>query len=142
MNFRPGTSPRIEPRIEITPLIDVVFQLLIFFLLTTSFVNQHILDVNLPSTNSSSKSEAVPDVVVLSVLESGRIRYGDRLLELGELDPVLRKVAAQAKRQGQKPTFVLRADRNVSHGQVVAVFDRALAHGLSRVAIATRPVDD
>ncbi|HJL19636.1 MAG TPA: biopolymer transporter ExbD [Sandaracinaceae bacterium LLY-WYZ-13_1] len=134
MNFRRRRG-RAEPRIEITPLIDVIFQLLIFFLLTTRFITERSLDVELPVADAEASARDRRTVLVLDVRRDGRVFHEGQRVEGTALDRILRRTVRGAAR----PVLLLRADREVDHGRVVDVMDRARAHGLTELAIGTRP---
>jgi biopolymer transport protein ExbD len=136
MRFRRRRG-RAEPRIEITPLIDVIFQLLIFFLLTSRFITEQSLDVELPQAGPASEARERRTVTVLDVDREGRVFHDGGPVGDGALDGLLRRAAAASER----PVLLLRADRAVEHGRVVDVMDRARAFGIAELAIATRPRD-
>ena len=134
MRFRRRGGRR-EPRIEITPLIDVVFQLLIFFLLTTRFITERSLDVELPVADAAPSARERRTRLVIDVDRAGAVFHDGRRLDDAALDRFLRRAGGDAPR----PTLLLRADRGVDHGRVVDVMDRARAFGLTEMAIGTRP---
>ncbi|MGF1467544.1 MAG: ExbD/TolR family protein [Sandaracinaceae bacterium] len=140
MRFRSEDGER-EPRIEITPLIDVVFQLLIFFLLTTSFITQRTLEVELPRADAAATRTEALDVLVLTVTSEGQVAEGERLLSEEELIELLRDVASGADAAIGRPTLLLRADGRASHEMVVRVMDLALQQRLTRIALATKSVE-
>jgi biopolymer transport protein ExbD len=130
---------RVEPRIEITPLIDVVFQLLIFFLLTTRFITERSLDVELPTASAELREEEERVVLVLDVDARGRVFHDGERLARGAVDALLRRHAAASERAA----LLLRADRTAEHGVVVDLMDRARLHGLTELGVGTRlPRDD
>ena len=134
MQFRPSRSEADEPRIDITPLIDVVFQLLIFFMLTTTFVTHPTIKVDLPKASEKAQPQKNPDEIVVALTRDGRIVYDGHAVDTSSLESVFRKAA------GQKPdtTVMLQADREVTHGRVVQVMDLARRAGLRKLAIATQ----
>lgn len=136
MRFRPAEGTD-DPKLDITPLIDVVFQLLIFFVLTTSFVTQRTLEVELPSADASATRTEALDVLVLTVTADGRVADGQRVLEDEELVGLLREASAHADPSVGGPTLLLRADRHATHEMVVRVMDIALRQRLTRIALAT-----
>jgi biopolymer transport protein ExbD len=134
VRFR-GRRARLEPRIEITPLIDVVFQLLIFFLLTTRFITERSLDVELPAADAGASARERRTVLVLDVDGAGGVYHEGERIGDAALDDLLRRTTAE----NREAVVLLRADRSVDHGRVVDVMDRARARGLSNLAIGTRP---
>lgn len=129
MNF--GSQRRPDPSIDVTPMIDVVFQLLLFFMLTTTFVSTTGLDVDLPRASSE---------VLISDNEDLEIWMKDRSVYVNEQPMTteqLTELFARRAKANSKTTVVIKADQSVPHGRVVAVMDLARRHGLSRLAIAT-----
>ena len=119
MNFKEAsTSWRKPPTINLTPLIDVVFILLIFFLLTTTFRSTAGLDVDLPNA-STAKSPTEKTQVILTLNQAGELFFNDKLLALDEVIQNLKQ-----KVPSQEPIFViLQADERVAHGEVVSLLD-------------------
>ncbi|RFF28236.1 MULTISPECIES: biopolymer transporter ExbD [unclassified Wenzhouxiangella] len=123
-----------EPEINLTSLIDVVFLLLIFFMVSTTFERQALLRLNLPEA-STAESETVPEMVEFIVTDEGRLFVGDQELVDTRQATVQ---AAIAERFGENPEAVLvvRADGEAPHRLVVRVLDSAAAEGIRRVSIA------
>lgn len=124
-----------EPEINLTSLIDVVFLLLIFFMVSTTFERQALLRLNLPEA-STAETETVPEIVEFIVTEDGRLFIGDQELVDTRQATVQ---AAIAERFGDNPeaVLVIRADGEAPHRLVVRVLDSAAAEGIRRVSIAT-----
>lgn len=135
MNFTktPGRDESVV--MDLTPLIDMVFQLLIFFLLTTTFainVREGGLEVDLPS----AKSAQIPSMarhLVVAVLKDGRMVVGGEAISETELRAKLQEV----HQQNPDTMVVVQADRTVEHHRVVRAMDIAATTGLKRLAIAT-----
>lgn len=134
MNFRHG-SETADVRIELTPLIDVVFQLLIFFLLTSSFVAERAFEVELPEGQEEAKVPKEEDVVTVTIASDGAITHAGRAVSLVQLKEVIRQAGA---RQGGT-SVLIRGDRAASHGRVVEVMDLAHGLGVKQLAIAIMP---
>ncbi|MGQ9474208.1 MAG: ExbD/TolR family protein [Candidatus Caldatribacteriaceae bacterium] len=125
---------RPKPEINITPLVDVVLQLVIFFLVTTTFVSMETgAQVNLPSANFSRIEEA--KTLTLTITENNSLYVDGGLVDWVELP----KVLVAALRQDPEVMVVIEADRKVLHGTVVRVMDIARQAGAERMAIATQP---
>lgn len=119
--------------LELTPLIDVVFLLLIFFMVSTTFVNQPAgIQVDLPR---SENRDVIPEGadVSLHLAADGRILFEDEAITGEQLQSRL----AAAAREDPSTLVVLRADEALAHGRVVAVMDLARSLGLTSFAIAT-----
>lgn len=125
---------RPKPEINITPLVDVVLQLVIFFLVTTTFVSMETgAQVNLPSANFSRIEEA--KTLTLTITENNSLYVDGGLVDWMELP----KVLVAALRQDPEVMVVIEADKKVLHGTVVRVMDIARQAGAERMAIATQP---
>jgi|SRR5699024_3044443 len=125
---------REEPEINLTSLIDVVFLLLIFFMVSTTFERQALLRLELPEA-STAEVESLPEIVEFIVTGDGRLFVGDQEL----VDPRQATVqAAIAQRFDDHPDAVLivRADGDAPHRLVVRVLDSAAAEGIRQVSIA------
>ncbi len=121
-----------DPRPTMTPLIDILFLLIIFFTVTTTFANTGGIDINLPQASSQLEIEKVDKLYV--VLDQGGQAYikGDKktVTELRDEFTALYKNNADA-------LLVVEADKNTNHGRVVEIMDMAQSAGLKRLAIAT-----
>ncbi|RTR06034.1 ExbD/TolR family protein [Halomonas nitroreducens] len=123
---------RREPvEVNLTPLIDVVFLLLIFFMVSTTFETRQALELELPKSETGVAAEVSPVTVVVTA--SGDYRLGERDLAPDELAQVLAGEAERAREQG----LVVEADGRAAHAAVVHVLDRAGALGIRQVRIAT-----
>ncbi|MGC3871974.1 ExbD/TolR family protein [Halomonas sp. GXIMD04776] len=119
--------------VNLTPLIDVVFLLLIFFMVSTTFESPRALELTLPSSASATAQDASP--VILSITQAGEYRLGEQTLDSAQaLHDALMSQADSAREQG----LVIEADAQTTHETVVAALDEAAALGIQRVRIATR----
>ena len=116
-------------QIDIAPLVDVIFQLLIFFMLTSSFIVPSGIRVNLPKavTSQMVKSRS------LEIVVSGEnvIYIEGRVVNIQELKSILKGLA------NRNQTLLIKADRRAQLGRVVEIWDMARNLGLSQVNIAT-----
>ena len=126
---------REEPEINLTSLIDVVFLLLIFFMVSTTFDRQALLRLQLPEA-TTSEADAVPQFIEVTVTDDGRIFVEDALLTETTV-AAIRAVLAEKRSQNPDIPLIVRADENAAHGLVVKVLDSAAAEGMERVGIAT-----
>ncbi len=123
---------RREPvEVNLTPLIDVVFLLLIFFMVSTTFETRQALELTLPEAASGAAVEAAP--VTLVVTADGAYRLGERELAATELPGALAAKADAVRAQG----LVVEADAGARHADVVRALDQAGQQGIQRVRIAT-----
>ncbi len=124
-------------KFDLTPLIDVVFQLLIFFMLTTTFINvESGVKVDLPSGDFAAVSEKRN--IVVTITENNVLYLNNHLVDPNYLTEKLR----DETRDNPNPLVVLEADQNVTHGKVVRVMDLVKKSGIERIAIATKPRDE
>jgi len=127
---------RREPvEVNLTPLIDVVFLLLIFFMVSTTFETGQALELTLPASESGAPLTAAP--VTLSVTQAGDYHLGERALTSAD---ALREALAERAEAAREHGLVIEADADATHAAVVAALDQAAALGIQRVRIATRGV--
>ena len=125
---------RPKPDINITPLVDVVLQLVIFFVVTTTFISVETgARVNLPSANFSKIEEA--KTITITITENNLLYVDGGLTDWNELP----KVLVASLRKDPQAAVVIEADKKVLHGNVVKVMDIARRAGTERMAIATQP---
>ena len=121
-----------EPRLDLTPMVDCVFLLLIFFMISTTFVETPGLTIKLPESTAQTIARE-PKELKIYLDKSGQIFHQDRPVTLEQFKVLLRQPAAAA---GQT-TFLLLADREARHGRVVMLMDLAQEAGFGKLAIAT-----
>lgn len=130
---------REDPEIGLTPLIDVVFLLLIFFMVSTTFTRETEITVNLPeATASELERERVTVDVVIDV--QGRYYVNDRLLVNRQID-TLRAALEQAAGEAGEAALIISADAQTPHQAVVTAMDAARQAGILSVSLATRDPD-
>jgi biopolymer transport protein ExbD len=123
------------PTVELTPLIDVVFLLLIFFMISTTFVSRTGLQIQLPEVEHSQTNPDRKRVEVMVTEDGGYLVDGEAVPADSDLESVLRARAEEAGEQ--MPLLVIRADRNARHAAVATAMDAGSAAGLGRMAIST-----
>jgi len=116
-------------QIDIAPLIDIIFQLLIFFMLTSSFVMQPGIKINLPKAVTS---EIVSYDNIEVVVSGESVVYLDgKVITMRELEKLFIQAA------GRNQTILIKADKRASLGRVVDIWDMARDIGISKINIAT-----
>ena len=115
MQFRPPTHA--PAAINIAPLVDVVFLLVIFFAVSTTFLETAGLKLELPSSSSTAPREERELTVLLG--EDGTLSFDGEIIDRDELGVRLRA----ALERNERKLVVLRADRGARHGEVVGVMD-------------------
>ncbi|MGD9551929.1 MAG: ExbD/TolR family protein [Candidatus Caldatribacteriota bacterium] len=124
-------------KFDLTPLIDVVFQLLIFFMLTTTFINvESGVKVDLPSGDFAAVNEKRNTVV--TVTENNVLYLNNSLVDPNQLSEKVKNELDN----NPNSLVVLEADQNITHGKVVRVMDLIKKGGAERIAIATKPRED
>jgi biopolymer transport protein ExbD len=133
MAFRPR-SGRKQIHLNVTSLIDVLFLLLIFFMLTGTFKRVGEMELRLPeSTTSAPAAESPPGTVELVAAEDGRLLLDGSPIELPALKGRLRDILARDP--GSRIT--IKAEEDVSHGRVVRLLDIVREAGFRGVGIGT-----
>ncbi len=130
MKFRRRNRVHSPP--DLTPLIDVVFLLLIFFMISTSFVDNPGIKVNLPKANSDVIKKETSDIRV-SVAKNGSIVVDGQKIEINQL----KKIFSDAADSSKQTTVIIKADKYAVHGRVVEIMDSAKEAGITKLAIAT-----
>jgi len=116
---------------DMTPLIDVVFQLIIFFLLSSSFVLQPGIKVELPTVELPSGDK--PKGISISILKNGQLFLEDEKVRIGDIKAKLIEL------KKKESLLIIKADRKAAHGKVVEVMAIAKEIGFNDIAIATKP---
>ncbi len=133
MNLRPRRQE--EPDINLTPLIDVVFLLLIFFMVSTTFRKEADLKVNLPES-SEAVAPAEREQLTLTIDAEGRYVVNDKPLVDTRLETLKSAISTAAGARRNLP-LVIRADGNTPHQAVVKAMDAAGQLGFRQLGIAT-----
>ena len=139
MKLRPGSRP--EPEINLTSLIDVVLLLLVFFMVTTSFVRESELTIRLPQVDESAERSADKPVLEITVSATGRYFVNDRALidsRPETLTAAILKLIPDLDVDG----VTITADAEASHQSVVTAMDVAGKLGFVNISIATVSATD
>jgi len=124
---------REESEINITPMLDIVFIMLIFFIVTTSFVKEISIDVNRP-TKSPIKEQKKSEVISVRISGEGQIFVQDRLITL---DAVRANIESNLALKPQA-TVVVVSDREADAGFLVKVIDQSRLAGARNVSLAAK----
>lgn len=121
-----------QPELMIIPMIDIVFFLLVFFMVSTmSMVEQHTIPVNLPQ--ASAAQQDIPRSINVTVMQNEHIIFEKEEIPL----PLLSKRVSMELVKQPDNVFILRADKQVEYGKVIAVLDELKLAGARRVSVAT-----
>jgi biopolymer transport protein ExbD len=118
--------------IDISPLIDCVFILLIFFIVTTTFVEESGIEVNKPQAASAIQLEK--NSILLAVTEGGQVVYGGRDIGIAGIQPLVKRMI---QTEPELPV-IIQADSGVQATLFVRVIDEAKLAGALKVSVATR----
>jgi biopolymer transport protein ExbD len=129
-----------EPTVDLTSLIDVVFLLLIFFMVSTTFERQALLKIDLPEASAVEDRTDVPESLELVIDSEGRMYLNDRRLIDSE-ENTLRAAMLEVAGEDRTLPLVLRADRLTPHHHVVTAMDVAAQLGFRNLSIATDRTD-
>ncbi len=134
-------SHRDDLQINITPLIDVVFLLLIFFMVTTTFSKETRLLVNLPEANAEAAEAEVSQIEII-VSRDGSYSINGRVLVNDRLETLMQGLQIESGGDTSLPILLI-ADAEATHQSVVTAMDGIGQSGFTRLNIATqRPLDD
>lgn len=138
MNFRSGRRDEVD--LDITPLIDVVFLLLIFFMVSTTFDHNSEINITLPSS-SKEITEAKPDAVNVGLDSQGVVYINDKALVNAQIETI--KAALSEALVGlNEPPIIISADADATHQSVVRVMDAARQLDLVKITFATQEIKD
>jgi len=116
--------------IDMIPMIDMVFLLLIFFALTSTFEVQRFLELNLPKGSSGIELKKT-ERLTLSITRENQIILENEPIELPQLESKLKEIM----QGGTEVTLVIKGDENVPHGRVVELMDAANAAGVQKIMV-------
>ena len=126
-------EPDIPAQINIVPMIDVIFAILTFFIMSTLFLTRSEgLSVNLPQAKSAKAQPSAP--ITITIDAQGKLALNRKSIQIQGLDGQLRQMI----QPNREALVVVNADRSVTHGQVVAVMDVLRQVPGAKLAIATQ----
>ena len=117
--------------VDISPLIDCVFILLIFFIVTTTFVEETGVEVDKPTAASSVRLEKTS--ILLALTEKGEVVYGGREIGISGVRQLVKRML-----QKEDIPVIIQADAGAQSGLLVRIIDEAKLAGATKVSLATR----
>ncbi len=120
-----------ETGIDISPLMDCVFILLIFFIVTTTFVEETGVEVDKPTASSGGPLEKTSILIALTA--DGAVVYGGRDIGVSGVQPLVRRML-----QKEDVPVIIQADSAAQSGTLVRIIDQAKLGGAKKVSLATR----
>lgn len=120
--------------LDITPVVDTVFILLIFFVLSLNFISTPGIRVDLPKATAKEITPEKKDLRVV-ITSQNQLYLNEKPVDMKDLGDEFNK----AGRSNRETQILIQADQQVTHGKVVEVMDLARSAGLHRLAIVTQP---
>jgi len=130
MQFKPGKRRKVF--INITSMIDVMFMLLVFLMISSTFLDQPGIKLELPAAESSTVVEQRD--YILFVDKEGKMFLNDKGVALDNLEAKIKDALPQMK----DSSLILKADRDVTHGAVVKIMDLVRKGGVKKLIIGTK----
>jgi len=134
MNLKPRTSE--EPDLNLTSLIDVVLLLLIFFMVSTTFVDETRIEIQLPQASAAAPPASTSDPIVITVTASGEYRVNGKTL-LNNSPATLSAAVTKLAGANRENAITIRADARTTHQSVVTAMDVVGRLGFRGINMAT-----
>lgn len=129
-----------KPTLSITPLIDVVFLLLIFFMVSTTFEQQSRIQIELPEA-TATPAETEDESLEIVIDPQGRYFIGERQVVNSELK-TLKAAISKAVNGRESLTVIIRADASTPHQAVITALDATSQLGLTQISLATSKIEE
>lgn len=120
--------------VDLTPMIDVVFQLILFFLVSTTFAILPAINVNLPESSTAQGADVAG--ITITMQSNGKMWFNDEQVSFSTLGKKLAAFDTEDKKKEEYPV-TLEADENVTNGSIVKVFDVLRTEGFVSVNLRT-----
>ena len=139
MNFSPRKrKDRLLP-VDMTPMIDIVFQLLIFFLVTAQLSQYSRADLDLPQEAGEKTDAAAEAGLIINVLADGTFEIASGVVSIEEIQSLARDLARDSESKGEVARPLVRADRNAPTASLNKILSTLQKAGIPAVRIATAP---
>ncbi|NOX09672.1 MAG: biopolymer transporter ExbD [Gammaproteobacteria bacterium] len=122
---------RIHSHLDIAPLIDIVFLLLVFFMLTSTFMVPEAIELELPESKSATVTDSTPVIVLLD--KTGQIALNDEVIKLEQLQQAIKPLISQ----DSASAITLKSDAHTEVQLLLKVMDEIRAAGGTNVGLAT-----
>ncbi len=132
MSVRRHQVQQDESELDITPMLDIVFIMLIFFIVTTSFVKEAGITVNTPSASSAVSQDKASIFVAIS--DTGEVWIDKRQVDIA----TVRAIVARLHTNNPEGAVVIQADKKVSADQLMNVMDQVRLAGVKNIALAAK----
>ena len=134
MRFRQRLAPRVE--VSLVPMIDVVFQLVVFFMVSTTFILTPGVDLIFPE--SSSSEPVIMSKLVITVVSRDEVYLNKEQFDLQGLDAKLQELSQEVEEEDAARTVVLEGDRSIPYELLVSVLDILRLNGYRGINLRTR----
>ncbi|RME20470.1 MAG: biopolymer transporter ExbD [Deltaproteobacteria bacterium] len=124
-----------EAEINITPMLDIVFIMLIFFIVTASFVKESGVDVQKPGAVTAAKKEHAS--IFIAITKDGQVWMDRRPVDIRAVGPNVKRMLAE----NPKGSVIIQADRESKNGILVEVMDQVRLAGVTAISIAAEPLE-
>ncbi len=121
-----------ESDIDLTPMLDIVFIMLIFFIVTTSFVKESGIEINRPNAATADKKERAS--IMIAISESGEIWLQKRRIDIRSVRPNIERLHAESP----EGAVVIQADKDSKNGLLVEVMDQIRLAGVTSISLAAK----
>lgn len=138
MNFKPQRDEDVN--LDITPLIDVVFLLLIFFMVSTTFERNSEINIVLPES-TEELAEVKPDAINIGIDARGNVYINEKPL-LNAQTSTIKDAISEAAVGLDEPPVIISADANATHQSVINVMDAARQLSFFRITFATLKIEE
>lgn len=119
-----------EASIDMTPMLDIVFIMLIFFIVTTSFVKEAGINVNRPKASQATSTKNAN--IFIGINANGDVWMDKRQVDIERVSANIERMLAEQP----SDTVVIQADKEAKHGIVVKVMDQVKAAGIDKISVA------
>lgn len=126
-----GADDSSEPGIDMSPMIDCVFILLIFFIVTTTFVEETGVEVDRPQAASAVRLEKTS--ILIALTNKGEVVYGGREIGVSGVQPMVKRML-----QKEEVPVIIQADAGSQSGLLVRIIDECKLAGATKVSVASK----
>lgn len=130
MSRRTQSAATEEAEVDMTPMLDIVFIMLIFFIVTTSFVKESGIDVNRPEAQQASKKPSAN--IFIAINENGLVYMEKREVDIQRVRANVERMLAESP----EAQVMIQADEAAKHGIVVKVMDQVKAAGIDTISVS------
>ncbi len=128
---------REEVSVNLTPLIDVVFLLLIFFMVTTTFTKETRLTLELPTADGKAVTDELPEILEITISQDSQYAINGKVLVSKDIETIKSALSRESNGQTDIP-LVVTADAHAPHQAVITALDAAGQLGFTRLNMTTK----